>query len=338
MFRSAYLSLTAWYLGIILLLSLSFSVAIYRVSANQFDQNLRRQTNVLRTNPIFSNGMMPDFTQLDQLRADQNEQSKTEVIFDLIYFNIVVLILGGGASYLLARRTLEPIEEAHDAQRRFTADASHELRTPLTAMKTELEVAIRDPKLSLAESKELLNSNLEEVERLITLSSSLLTLTGQRGKLAPDQLQDCPLPEIAEKAVAAVQSLAKRREIAIAADVATGSIRGDLWSLTELTTILLDNAIKYSPNNTTVTLTLALEEHGANIVVADQGQGIKSSDLPHIFERFYRADTSRTNSRIEGYGLGLSIAKKIADLHRAKIEVRSTLGKGSRFTVSIPKL
>jgi len=333
MFRSAYLRLTGWYLALILLLSVCFSITLYQVSVDELDRGLHRQAVVLDESPIFGQiGFQePNF---DQIRQDQVSESKNHIIWNLVYFNLSVLFLGGLASYFLARRTLQPIEESLESQNRFTADASHELRTPLTAMKSEIEVALRDKELSLAESKDLLKSNLEEVERLSLLSSSLLKLAGQTNRLDPASLQGCLLSEIIDKAIDAAK--AKERKAVIIKEIQDGSLKADGWSLTELLTILIDNAIKYSPKEAEITIKAHTDHRFAYISVADKGMGIKALDLPHIFDRFYRADPSRSKDRVEGYGLGLSIAQKIADLHHGRIEVTSELGRGSTFKVILP--
>lgn len=333
MFHSAFLKLTLWYLVLIMVLSICFSVALYRVSANELDQNLRRQTTLLRGIPF---GIAPEIDQINQQRTQQVEDSKERVLLNLIDFNLVVLLFGGAVSYFLAKRTLQPIEEALEAQNRFTADASHELRTPLTAMKTELEVSLRDERLTLAESKALLKSNLEEVEHLEALSGSLLKLAVQNGKLDKSLVKKCSLQEIVVGAKSRVQMVAKQRKIKLVVAIQEGNLEGDQLSLVELLTILLDNAMKYSPKESEVWVAAHTDSHHAYFSVKDQGIGIKASDLPHIFDRFYRTDLSRSKDKVEGYGLGLSIAKKIADLHHGRIEVESTPGKGSTFIVRLP--
>jgi signal transduction histidine kinase len=114
------------------------------------------------------------------------------------------------------------------------------------------------------------------------------------------------------------------------------TVAGDAASLTELVAILLDNAIKYSPEKSQITLSSQPSGHHVKLAVADQGVGMKASDLPYIFHRFYRADRSRSKEHIEGYGLGLSIAKRITDLHHGEITVTSAPGQGSTFKVKLP--
>jgi len=235
--------------------------------------------------------------------------------------NVAVLVIGGAASLYMARRTLGPIEQAMEAQARFTADASHELRTPLTAMQTEIEVALRDKNMSAQEGRELLASNLEEVNKLRSLSNGLLALANQ------DKENFVPKPvstkTILNAATSRTAKAATQKQITIDNRADNLSVHGDHDGLTQLFAILLDNAIKYSPVGTNIEITSTVKGSNAHISVADHGDGIKPEDLPHIFDRLYRADRSRSKEQIDGYGLGLSIAKKIVELHKGAIDVTS---------------
>lgn len=329
MFRAAVVRLTLWYLAVIMVLSVGFSVWIYNVSGNELSALQQRQQQVFKGNRF---GLPGDFTQFNRLQ--QIDQSEENIGLNLLYFNLIILLAGGALSYLLAKRTLRPIEETMAAQARFTADASHELRTPLTAMRTELEVALRDKELKLAESKELHRSNLEEIEKLENLTNGLLKLAKQDGSAT--NFKPCSLEVIVKDAIAHVEARATKRNIAITPSIIDGKLIGDCWALTELVTVLLDNAIKYSPADTEVLVTTDMSRTHATISVQDHGAGIKASDLPYIFNRFYRVDTSRNKEKVDGYGLGLSIAKQIADAHKGVIAVKSKIGEGSIFTITLP--
>jgi signal transduction histidine kinase len=272
----------------------------------------------------------PDFLQeRDQILSE----GQSHLIMQLFYTNLVILLLGGGISYFLARMTLKPIEEAHEAQARFTADASHELRSPLAAMQSEIEVALRDKKLSKEEAITLLESNLEEVEKLKTLSEGLLELARDNGdSLTKEKVK---IEEFVNKAIANVTKKAQEKSIVIDSKVNGFSVHGHLDSLVELITILLDNAIKYSERGKMISLIAKKENNHAVIEVSDQGKGIAKEDLPFIFDRFYRADASRSKKK-EGYGLGLSIAKKIVETNHGKIEAHSESEKGSNFIITLP--
>lgn len=331
MFHSAALKLTAWYLGIIMLLSIGCSIALYRVSGADIAHNVHHQLP-------FSVDQYLTPNDIQSLRALHDQQLGTDLDHlkgNLISFNILVLLLGGAVSYALARRTLEPIEESLESQKRFTSDASHELRTPLTAMQAEIEVALRDPKLTKAQAVELLQSNLEEVAKLKALSEGLLHLA-QINKTQPDFLTPTELkPSIAE-AGERLEKAAQSKKITVKDSSKNLIFKANHRSLTELVVILLDNAIKYSPAGGEIRLATSTEGKMGQISVQDKGVGIKAEDLPHIFDRFYRTEASRSKTQVDGYGLGLAIAKKLTDSMNGYIAVKSAPGKGSTFTISLP--
>jgi two-component system sensor histidine kinase CiaH len=328
-FQSAAIKLTAWYIAIIMALSIGCSMALYNVSSNDLENNTRRRL------PVSVNELLSprDVRNLADLRGRQLETDLGHLKSNLISFNILVFLLGGAASYALARRTLEPIEQSLDAQKRFTSDASHELRTPLTAMQAEIEVALRDPKLTKVQALELLESNLEEVEKLRRLSDGLLNLAQHKKKA---DLKAIDIKPAVIEAIGRMEKQTSVRKITINNTVKDLKVKADHYSLTELLVVLIDNAVKYSPDKSTIKLTSEASGKSARISVRDEGIGIKASDLPHIFERFYRSDTSRSKTHAEGYGLGLAIAKKIADSLDGSIEVKSAPDKGSTFTITLP--
>jgi two-component system sensor histidine kinase CiaH len=335
MIKSATVKLTLWYLGIIVLLSALFSVALYRESSTQLDENAAHQRNAITRLPLpleFEQ-RRTDFLQTLDNQLDQDRQ---RIILRLLVLNLATLLLGGAASYLLARRTLRPIEDSLEAQGRFTADASHELRTPLTAMRAEIEVALRQKQLTPAEARELLGSNLEEIAKLEALSASLLKLAHNGGELDPGAITNVPVADIFAEATKRFEKLAAERGVQVEATSGPQTVAGDRDSLVELVAILLDNAIKYSPADATITLASDLTAHSVRLSVADHGAGIAAADIEHIFDRFYRADRSRSKDHVNGYGLGLSIAKRIVDLHHGTITVDSVPDKGSTFRVKLP--
>lgn len=268
MFHATTLKLTGLYLTIIMVISLLFSVNIYRLSTNELDRGLRHQVDVLQQQPrfrVFVND--PDF--LDQ-RDQAVDEAHRRVLYRLIYINFVILVAGGCISYYLARRTLAPIEEAHEAQKRFTADASHELRTPLTVMQTEIEVALRNPKLTKYDAKQLLRSNLEELAKLTALSEGLLRLA----RLESHNLPKVPVSvnEMITEAIDRVLPLAEMKHILLDYQSRGAyAITGDKTSLVELLVILLDNAVKYSPEKSTVLIGERLSGQQIAIRVTDQG-------------------------------------------------------------------
>lgn len=327
LFHSAALKLTLYYLAVILIISLIFSSTLYHLAANEIKQTAARP-NVYQQLVIGSGISYSEF------REQQVSLGIKRLRANLVLFNLAVLLFGGLASYWLARRTLEPIAEALEAQSRFTADASHELRTPLTVIQTENEVTLRDKQLTKDQAVAQLKSNLEEVAKLQALSEGLLTLA----KADPDRdlAETVSTTQIVKQAIERVAKVAKTKKIKINHSTKNLAVRGQPDQLVQLVTILLDNAIKYSQTGSRVTVSTNRRDKQAQIKVTDWGQGINKIDLPHIFERFYRADGARSRDSHGGYGLGLAIAKKISDLHKGSIDVSSSPGQGASFVVRLP--
>jgi len=335
-FKSASFKLTLFYVLIAMIISVSFSIAIYNISSRELERGFNRQARVLRDVPVPDRTFNPA-TDLDDIRLQQINESNHRLENNLFLFNLLVLVLSSTAGYFLARRSLRPIEEAMEAQNRFTADASHELRTPITAMRTEIEVSLRDKNLNLENAKMLLQSNLEETSKLESLSNALLKLARYQDD-AWKTFSKINLSDIIISAFEKVESLAAEKSIEFENEIEEISISGDKDSLIELFVILLDNAIKYSPCKSKIRIDVHKTDGRAVVKILDHGIGIKASDLPHIFERFYRADHSRTKIKVSGYGLGLSIAKSIIALHNGTISVASKPGKGTQFLVQFASL
>ena len=331
MFKSALLRLTVGYLAFIMLLSLGFSTLLYRISASELERDFQQRVAMLQHSPLRN---APGVQELIALRTEQIEESKDRLRGDFVVMNLVILFVGGGLAYLLAKRNLAPIEEAHEAQTRFTADASHELRTPLAAMRSEIEVALRDRKLTLSGAKKLLESNIEELDKLEALANGLLKLA--RHDRPPEALEPVHLPEVVAEATERLAVMAREKSIILEISSEDFLVMGDRWSLVELVTILLDNALKYSPPATTITVIVKKVGAVGQLVVSDHGVGIAPTDLPHIFDRFYRADAARSKQQVVGYGLGLAIAKQIVEAHRGTITALNLPEKGTTITVRLP--
>lgn len=337
MLHKAATKLALLYLAIIMGISFFFSVNLYQLSMQELDRGLRRPAKGSLLDSLSDQQISLPFS-LQQLLAQQERQyhlAKSHIINRLVIINVLILVGGGFLSYYLAMRTLKPIEEANEAQSRFTADASHELRTPIAAMQSEIEVALMNPKLTLDEAKDRLRSNLEELARLTELSEGLLRLA----QLDNNDLGKEPvsIAALAQKALDRTLPLAEKNNILITnAVTGNASVIGDEASLTEVLVILLDNAIKYSPERSEVTLTADKQQKQIILRVKDHGIGIKATELPHIFDRFYRADTARSKQKSHGYGIGLAIAKNIIEAHGGKITAQSKPGAGSTFSVTLP--
>lgn len=325
MFQSATLRLTAWYVVILMALSLCFSFIVYNIASHELGRAFGPQR-------AGESRIFIDDESVQVLRIQRVEQGNRSIISNLVLFNLVVLVAGSFASYLLARRTLQPIEEAHEAQSRFASDAAHELRTPLAVMQTEMEVELRDVKSTKKSHEAAIRSSLEEVDRLRTLTERLLALSSRHGlELGSVQIED-----VAIDAVNHVIPMASLKKTSIDNKVGSQNVIAQSDSLRDVLIIFLDNAIKYSPNGSKIELTSTVADKHVYISVSDNGDGIGESEIEKIFDRFYCSDESRSKTNVEGHGLGLSIAKSLVDQMGGDIVVTSTLGKGSNFTVKLP--
>ncbi len=323
--------LTLTYLGIIMALTLGFSTVIYYQSIYEAKANLVRQQQGLRDYLYFTR---PD--DIARISSDQLHMFRRNLLKRLTAVNIGMLLLGSGVSYVLARRSLRPLEQTLEAQSRFTSDAAHELRTPLTAMKLETELALREAHITHQEAKDILGSNLEEIAKLEALTSALLRLARSGDSVDRTNWQDYKLQDILQAAVARQADRSKSLGIRVKLPDTKAVVHGDPDQLVELFVPLIANAIKYSPKGSDVVIKVHDSDNKIKTDIIDRGAGIADADLPHIFERFYRADQSRNKSKVEGYGLGLSIADAIVSAHHGKIRVKSQVGKGSTFSVELP--
>lgn len=333
MFSAATLKLTAWYLIILVAICLIFSFIIFELSTSEISSRLERLQ--IRAEGSTRTVTLPGPLTLTDIRVDQTEEAKASIFIGLVYMNLAVVSLGGVGSFVLARRTLRPIEEAHEAQSRFTSDASHELRTPLAVMKSEIQVALRDPAIEPSEYRQLLESNLEEVDKLTQLSQSLLQLS----RLEYGTIDKTDRVDIHASIQRALKSLSiETARISYDIPKQPIIIDGNKSILDDLFRILLDNAVKYSPQESLIRIQLSSNGRNCKISVANQGTPIPKNELNRVFDRFYRAERSRTSSQASGYGLGLSLAQKITNLHDGTISATSSAKNGTVFTVQLPQV
>jgi len=323
-FKATLIKLTIGYLLLIMLVSGLLSFALYKLGPKPLERRIEFGRMIFRE----------DFEGPKFLAPVAIEEVKHRIALSLIYFNIAVLFLAGIFSYTLAKRELAPIQTAMEMQNRFASDAAHELRTPLTAMKTEIEVALRSGKITENEAKEVLESNLEEIEKLQLLSNSLLALSRYDESTFKER-ENVPIKEIVNEAIDRVRQNALDHEIEISTELENAKIPCQRDSLIELFAIILDNSIKYSPRGKRIWVTSKASQKSIEIEVRDEGYGIEEEDLNKIFDRFYRGKAPQVE-KVEGHGLGLSIAKKIVELHGGTIKVSSMPSVGTIVTVTLP--
>jgi len=228
------------------------------------------------------------------------------------------------------------LDDAFHQIRQFSADASHELQTPLTILKGEMEVALRSQRSS-EEYQRVLKSGLEEIDRINHLVEGLLLLARADAGVLRMDLRPVELKELLQEIYEQMNVVADNRSISFhPSSLETVSVRGDREHLRRLLLNLVDNAIKYTPAGGSVALSLQSDEEWASVRISDTGIGLSKDEQERIFTRFHRATEARSQ-REGGVGLGLCIARSIAEAHGGRIQVESTPGQGSTFTVLLPQ-
>ncbi len=339
MFHSARLKLTLWYLGILMTVSVLFSIVIYRmvvVEVVRFEA-FQRSRSEARIGQMFmpfrGGGLSPRLPVNEELI----EETKQRISTIILIINGSILLAGGGLAYILAGKTLDPIQGMMESQKQFIGDASHELKTPLTSLRIASEVFLRDTTPTIHDAKTLIRDNLSEIDSMQSLLETLI----QMNKLEYDHKEialneHVSVQKVVAKSVQTVSAHAASKSISITQAVGDHQVIGSELMLVKLLTILLDNAIKYSAQSGRIEIHATAHASHLNVSITDHGMGIDHKDMPHIFTRFYRADSARTRTgESGGYGLGLSIAQKIANMHGSKIQAKSEKGVGSTFCFSL---
>lgn len=275
----------------------------------------------------------PAILQLGRTLADQDRVLR-QLLMGLLGLGGVSAVLLGAGSWWLAGRSLLPAQQAWERQQAFVANASHELRTPLTLLRASAEVAQR----GLPENddrRSLLEDVLAECDYMGRLVEDLLLLSRlDSGRLTLER-QPISSSDLLADVQRQVGRLASERGVQLTTDGASGTVWGDPTRLRQALLILLDNALRHTPKGGAIRLGARPQGRQVQITVADNGTGIAPEHLPHVFERFYRADSSHEGER-GGSGLGLSIAKALVEAQQGQIRLESRLGEGTHVTLILP--
>jgi len=251
----------------------------------------------------------------------------------IVLVDLMILFIATIFSYFFARRTLQPIETIYRQQEQFVGDVAHELRTPLAVLKAGSEAILLKEHHS-TEYISFIKELEEETDRLTRLSNELLFILKQSVNQTP-QFSTVDLNQLVAEQVKFFQPYAEERNITLMSNThINGLISGVPNNLVQLIQNLLKNAIDYNQAQGTVTISLTETDQTINLLVQDTGVGIAPEDQAKIFNRFYKTDSSRSQS---GTGLGLSIVDSIVKAHQGKISISSTLGAGTTITVSFPR-
>ncbi len=345
LFRSARLRLTGFYFAVLVVFCLLLTFGVRTFTNHELSRGDTAQRGVAHRifqqylNQGVLNNDNEDPTQspygdryFAHTIANQADETRQDLNRDFFWMDVGLLAVGAVLSYWYAGRTLNPIAEAHEQQKRFTSDASHELRTPLASMKLENEIFLRQKHFTEHDARELIASNLEEVNRLERLAANLLALN----QYEHGDVSHAPIAvgDLVKDAIARVKRTKGGAKVKFAQDIVPAKVDVNRESMIELLTILLDNAVKYGPKGGAVEIAGQMIDEQYVVTIRDHGPGILEADLPHVFERMYRGDKARS-SKVSGHGIGLSLAKQIAEVNEAVLAAGNASGGGAVFTLTL---
>jgi signal transduction histidine kinase len=312
------LRLTLAYAGILVLLLIAFSVVVFALLSMLVWQDIEP----FRDDPSI---------------VAAGHRMLISYAWRLAIANVGGLVLVAGAAFLLARVTLRPLEQAISLQQQFTNDASHDLRTPLAVIRTETSAALASGNALSDDAIERLSIIDEQARRMERLIDQLLTLSHVDADSALNR-EPADLAAVVNGVVRDLKPLAEARHIDVNVDRSESAVvLGDELKLSQMVGNLVDNAIKYSPDRSSVKVAVWQSRDAAFLTVSDRGIGIPAAETERIFLRFHRADRTGSNGR-SGHGLGLPLCRWIARAHGGEVTVESREGAGSVFTVRLPAI
>lgn len=286
------------------------------------------------TLPVKQKGVLIGYLQVATLLSPTQ---KTLDELRLFLALAVPIALGaiGFTGWFLGGLAMQPIRQAYEQLQRFTSNASHELRAPLAAVLSNAQVGLLSQDSS--QQRLRLEKIIDVTKSMSSLVSNLLFLARHEGRLAPESLQEISLTSLLQQLADNYAPGAIAQNLSFTSELPEPPVNllADADLLRQAVMNLLSNASKYTPAGGTVQLRLFTRSHWAVIQVEDSGIGISATDLPHIFERFYRVDTERTRAT-GGFGLGLAIAQQIIQAHSGHITAHSVIGQGTTFQIKLP--
>lgn len=340
LFAAAFRKLAGLYALLAVVITLSFTIppliaqrqARESVESNgrlpQFvDQEIR--PNVIVRVPADDNTLLG---RIESFVSQRDDQYRRQLTLRLLEINGVMLLVTIAASYYLARYSLQPLQQTLDQQETFAAELAHELKTPLATALLELEDLQRSGKNLTTEQKKQVAQLVQDLKDVGTLTEQTLAMMAVEYTEAQQQFTTIGLQDSIERAQEMVAASAKSKHITITIeDIPTATIRGNEVQLRQLFVALLDNAIKYTPTDGSVTVRGAVKDGTVRIDVSDTGIGIPKELHEKIFQKFYQQDDAQG-----GTGLGLAIVRRIVEVHDGTITVESAPNKGATFSVRFP--
>lgn len=270
-----------------------------------------------------------------------DRQPQINVLNNLLKIFLIVGVMSLSLIYLislyLTKKIIKPIKESYNKQKQFIGDASHELKTPLAIIKTNLSVILENKNEDVKSQMKWLNYISDQSDRMSNLIDEMLTLTKVDDIKEVVEIERFDLSDLLNNILLTCEAYIFENNINLNSDIKEEIfIKGDKENLKKTIIIILDNAIKYTNKNGSISVSLKEEKNKVKLEIKNTGEGIKKEHLEKIFERFYRVDQSRIRES-GGYGLGLSIAKSIIDSHKGKIYAESNLGKDTTFIIELNK-
>jgi signal transduction histidine kinase len=249
----------------------------------------------------------------------------------------LALGLTGLVGWVLGGLAMQPTRRSYEQLQRFTADASHELRAPVAAILSNAQVGLLAPADDMLQPRQRLENIVQTTKSMSALINNLLFLARHEGQLNPQDVKKIDLVSLLRSLANDYQKRSQELNLDFICELPQQPVKltADSELLRQAINNLLNNACKYTPDGGKVQLKLVVRSHRVSIQIKDNGIGIPSSDLPHIFDRFYRVDVARSR-QTGGFGLGLAIARQIIEAHGGQISVESTLAQGTTFDVCLP--
>ena len=260
-----------------------------------------------------------------------------QLLKNLILIGFVSLIALLFISIYLTNKSIIPIKETFKKQKQFIDDASHELKTPLSIIKTNTSLILSHPDDTIKNQSKWINYINSQTDRMSELISEMLSLAKMDTAENKLPLSPINMSKIVESMILMFDAVLYENNIELETNISKNLfINGDKESLKKLFSVIMDNAIKHTNKNGNITVSLFSDKNKVKMIIRNTGEGIAQEHLERIFERFYRADSSR-NRETGGYGLGLSIASSIVKQHKGKIYAKSKIGEFTSFIVEIPQ-
>lgn len=300
------------------------------------DRGKRRHVRVMMT----AQPMMEDGEQIATVYVGKDVTAMynglEKATYSLAGLAVLALAVAAGVGHFLAGKAIVPLVEAYEKQRQFAADASHELRTPLSVVMASADLLEGDPSITSPFLKQVIGDVRDEVKKMTKLVSDLLFVARSDNQALKLKLSKTDLAAAADQTVRLMQPLADKKNITLVREgEASLSAKLDEQKMKQLLLILVDNAVKYTPEGGKVTVrVMSPAAKKIRIEVEDTGIGISEADKERIFDRFFRVDKARSRE-MGGNGLGLAIAQEIVNLHGGTIGVESEVGEGTKFIVAL---